>query len=102
MFGVQMVGFGVDADRLLEGSKALKRSSAGSRPSGDQGDGFGSSVARGALARFEGYWVAGQSAVDESVVGLSGVLEQVAAAYERRDADDASRFRVDGGELVGF
>jgi hypothetical protein len=102
MFGVQMAGFGVDADRLLEGSKALKRTSAGPRPSADEAEGFGSPVARGAVARFEGYWVPGQSAVDGLVAGLAGALQQVADAYERRDAEDASRFRVEGGEVFGF
>lgn len=102
MFGVQVAGFGVDAGRLLEGAETLKRTSAGYRPSADEVDGFGSSVAHGAVARFEGYWVPGQTAVDELVVGLAGALDEVAAAYERRDADDATRFRVDGGEVVGF
>lgn len=59
-------------------------------------------MARGAVSRFEAYWIPGQSAVDELVLGLAGALEQVARAYERRDADDASRFRVAGGEVVGF
>jgi hypothetical protein len=102
MFGVQVAEFGVNADRLREGSKALKRTSAGRRPSADVVDGFGTSVARGAVARFEGYWVPGQSAVDELMTGLAGALERVAAGYERRDAEDASRFRVDGGEVFGF
>lgn len=97
-----MARIGVDAERLREGSKALKRTSAGCRPAADGADGFGSSVARGAVDRFERYWASGQSAVDELVVGLGGALEQVAAAHERRDAEDASRFRIDGGEVIGF
>jgi hypothetical protein len=94
--------FGADAGRLREAGRALKRTSAGGRASADEGDGFGSSVAGGAVARFEAYWVPGQSAVDELVVGLAGALEQVAGSYERRDADDAARFRVQGGEVFGF
>ena len=95
-------GLGVDADRLREGAKALKRTSAGRRPSADAADGFGSSVARAAVARFESYWASGQSAVDELVAGTAAALEQVAGAYERRDAADAARFRVEGGEVFGF
>ncbi|WP_431246595.1 hypothetical protein [Leifsonia xyli] len=92
----------VDADRLREGAKALKRTCAGGRPSADEADGFGSPVARGAVHRFEGYWVAGQSAVDELMAGLAGALAQVADAYQRRDAQDAHRFDHAGGGFVAF
>ena len=93
---------GVDADRLREAAQTLKRTCAGARPSADDGAGFGSSVARGAVARFESYWIPGQAAVDELVAGTASALEQVAGAYERRDAEDAARFRVTGGEVFGF
>ena len=97
-----MARIGVDADRLREGAKGLKGTSGGARPSADGVAGFGSSVAGEAVHRFEGYWVAGQSSVDALVIGLSGALEQAARAYEQRNAEDADRFRVDGGEFIGF
>ena len=97
-----MARTGADADRLRDAAKALKSASNGARPSADESDGFGSAEARGAVARFEGYWVPGQSAVDELVTGLAAALQQVAGAYEHRDRDDASRFRIDGGEVFGF
>lgn len=97
-----MARVGVDVERLREGAQALKRTCTGARPSADDGARFGSSLGRGAVARFEAYWVPGQSALDELAAGLAGALEQVAGASERRDAEDASRFRVDGGEVFGF
>lgn len=103
MFGVQMSRrIGVDVDQLRDGAKALKGAVAGHRPSTDGSDGFGSTTALGAVHRFEGYWVPGQSAVDELVAGLADALDQAAGAYERRETADASTFRVDGGEFVGF
>ncbi|WP_431220526.1 hypothetical protein [Leifsonia xyli] len=54
------------------------------------------------MHRFEEYWVAGQSAVDELMAGLAGALAQVADAYQRRDAQDAHRFDHAGGGFVAF
>lgn len=92
----------VDVAQLTAGAKALKGAATGSRPSADESDGFGSSVARGAVSRFEGYWVRGQSAVDELVVGLGGALDQAADSYRHRDAADAEAFRSDRAGFHGF
>ena len=92
----------VDAGRLRAGAKALKGAATGRRPSADESDGFGSSVARGAVSRFEGYWVRGQSTVDELVAGLGGALSRAADAYERRDAEDAEALRKDRDGFYGF
>ena len=87
---------------LRDEAQTLKRTHAGHRPSAAESGAFGSPVAVGAVHRFEAYWVAGQVAVDDLVAGLSGALEQVAGAYERRDAEDSVRFHVEGSNLYGF
>lgn len=92
----------VDVEQLRAGAKTLKKSASGSRPSADEADGFGSSVARAAVSRFEGYWVRGQSAIDELVVGSAGALEQAADSYQRRDSEDAVGMRGDRGGFHGF
>ena len=92
----------VDTAQLTAGAKALKEAATGSRPSADESDGFGSEVARGAVSRFEGYWVRGQSTVDELVTGLAGALSQAADSYQRRDAEDASALRKDRDGFYGF
>ncbi|GAB3579848.1 hypothetical protein GCM10027406_18580 [Leifsonia lichenia] len=103
MFGGQMVrAIGVDADQLRSGAEALKGAATGSRSSADESDGFGAAVALGAVSRFEGYWVRGQSTVDELVAGLGGALDQAAETYLRRDAEDAHAFRSDRGGFHGF
>jgi len=103
MFGEQMVrSVGVDADQLRAGAKALKGAVTGSRPSADESNGFGALVALGAVSRFEGYWVRGQSTIDELVAGLGGALDLAADTYLRRDAADAHAFRSDRGGFHGF
>lgn len=92
----------VDAGQLKTGANALKGATTGARPSADESDGFGSSVARGAVSRFEGYWVRGQSTVDELVAGLAGALSQAADSYQRRDAEDAEALRKDRAGFYGF
>ncbi|MEY9954271.1 hypothetical protein [Leifsonia sp. EB34] len=92
----------VDTAQLRAGAKKLKGAATGSRPSADGSDGFGSSVARGAVSRYEGYWVRGQSTVDELVAGLGGALDQAADTYHRRDAEDAAAFPGDRGVFYGF
>ncbi|WP_295117715.1 hypothetical protein [uncultured Leifsonia sp.] len=92
----------VDAGRLRAGTKTLEGAATGRRPSADESDGFGSSVARGAVSRFERYWVRGQSTIDELVAGLAGALAQAADAYERRDAEDAEALGKDRAGFYGF
>lgn len=92
----------VDTAQLRRGAKALKGAATGPRASADESDGFGSAVARGAVSRFEGYWVRGQSTVDELVAGLAGALSQAADSYERRDAEDAEALRKDRDGFYGF
>ena len=92
----------VDVGQLKSGAKALKEAATGSRPSADESDLFGSAVARGAVSRFEGYWVRGQSTVDELLAGLAGALSQAAESYQRRDAEDAEALRKNRAGFYGF
>ena len=93
---------GVDPEQLSAGAKALKGVVTGPRPSADESSRFGSTVAWGAVSRYEAYWVRGQSAVDDLVAGLAGALTQAAESYPRRDAGDADRFAGDRGGFYGF
>lgn len=93
---------GVDAAVLRAGAASLEGAVMGRRPSAMEGMGFGSPVGLAAVERFESYWVPGQTAVDDLIGTLAGALEQAAASYERRDADDARSLTGGGGAFVGF
>lgn len=92
----------VDSSQLRAGARMLTGALAGSRVSGIDPRDLGGSTARGAFDRFESYWLAGQTAVTQSLVTLAEGLETAAHTYERRDAKDAEAVRNGQGQFFGF
>lgn len=92
----------VDSSQLRAGARTLTGSLADSRVFGIDPRGLGADVACGAFDRFESYWLAGQTAVTQSLVTLAEGLETAASTYERRDAEDAEVVRMGQDRFVGF